>query len=111
MEHCRRKGYRRLYAHSRSDLVPLWGSMGWKEMESPLFHFADVAYREIMMEVEPSADAIRFGSDPMTMLRPEGAWDELGPFDRTQLGGDRGRRHLIDRFAGIRRPALPVGRA
>jgi hypothetical protein len=37
----------------------------------------------------------------MLLLRPEGRWDELGPFDRTQLGGDRGRRDWIDRHAGI----------
>jgi predicted GNAT family N-acyltransferase len=110
VEHCRRKGFRKLYAHSRADLVPLWRTLGWREMEGPPFHFADVSYREIMLDVEPAEDAIRFGSDPMMLLRPEGAWDELGPFDRTQLGGDRGRRHLIDRFAGLRRTAQHPGR-
>lgn len=102
MEHCRRKGYRRLYAHSRADLVPLWASLGWRDMGGKTFRFADVPYREIMLDLEPSNDAIRFGADPMVLLRPEGQWDELGPFDRTQLGHDRHRQDWIDRHAGIR---------
>lgn len=102
VEHCRRKGYRKLYAHSRADLVPLWSSLGWRDMGGKDFSFADVPYREIVLDLEPSNDAIRFGSDPMLLLRPEGSWDEIGPFDRTQLGGDRGRRDWIDRHAGMR---------
>ncbi|WP_454882878.1 GNAT family N-acetyltransferase [Sphingomonas oryzagri] len=101
VEHCRRKGYRKLYAHSRADLVPLWNSLGWRDMGGRDFSFADIPYREIMLDLEPSNEAIRFGADPMMLLRPEGSWDELGPFDRTQLGGDRGRREWIDRTAGI----------
>jgi predicted GNAT family N-acyltransferase len=101
VEHCRRKGYRKLYAHSRADLVPLWGSLGWRDMGGRNFSFADIPYREIMLDLEPSNDAIRFGADPMLLLRPEGRWDELGPFDRTQLGSDRGRRDWIDRHAGM----------
>ncbi|MDB5736349.1 MAG: family N-acetyltransferase, partial [Sphingomonas bacterium] len=102
VEHCRRKGYRKLYAHSRADLIPLWRTLGWRDMGGADFSFADIPYREIVLDIEPAADAIRFGADPMLLLRPEGSWDELGPFDRTQLGGDRNRRHLIERFAGMR---------
>jgi GNAT superfamily N-acetyltransferase len=112
VEHCRRKGYRKLYAHSRADLVPLWRSLGWREIDGPAFRFADIDYREIALDIEPATDAIRFGADPLLLLRPEGRWDELGPFDRTQLGGHRDRAHLIERFAGIRRPRpAPARRA
>lgn len=101
-EHCRRKGYRRLYAHSRADLVPLWSTLGWRDMGSADFSFADIPYREITLDIEPDDDMIRIGADPMLLLRPEGAWDELGPFDRSQLGGDFGRQDLIRRHAGLR---------
>jgi hypothetical protein len=67
------------------------------------FSFVDVPYREIMLELEPSNDAIRFGADPMLLLRPEGRWDEIGPFDRMRLGGDRGRRGRADHH-----PVTPV---
>ncbi|WBO21500.1 GNAT family N-acetyltransferase [Sphingomonas abietis] len=100
--HCRRKGYRKLYAHSRADLVPLWASLGWRDMGRKDFSFADIPYREIMLELEPLDNAICFGADPMLLLRPEGGWDELGPFDRTQLGGDRGRLGMIHEFAGLK---------
>jgi len=103
VEHCRRKGYRRLYAHARADLVPLWCSLGWQDMGGKDFSFVDVPYREIMLELEPSNDAIRFGADPMLLLRPEGRWDEIGPFDRMRLGGDRGRRGRADHH-----PVAPV---
>ena len=112
VEHCRRKGYHKLYAHSRADLVPLWSSLGWRDMGGKDFSFADIPYREIVLDLEPSNNAIRFGADPMLLLRPEGSWDELGPFDRTQLGGDRGRREWIDRHAGMHvgRGTVNVGR-
>lgn len=83
-------------------------------MDGPPFRFADIPYREIMLEIEPGKDAIRFGADPLLLLlRPEGRWDELGPFDRTQLGAGRGREPLIARFAGLhgeRGAAEPVTR-
>lgn len=104
VEHCRRKGYHRLYAHSRADLVPLWTSLGWRDMGGKDFSFADIPYREIMLELEPSNDAIRFGADPMLLLRPEGRWDEIGPFDRRRLGDDRGGRDRIDRHSGAPSP-------
>ena len=101
IEHCRRKGYRRLYAHARADLVPLWIKFGWRDMGGKDFSFTDVPYREIMLELEPSKNAIRFGSDPMLLLRPEGRWDEIGPLDRIRLAGDRARRGRIDRHPGL----------
>jgi len=101
IEHCRRKGYRRLYAHARADLVPLWSNLGWRDMGGKDFRFTNVPYREIMLELEPSKDALRLGSDPMLLLRPEGRWDEIGPLDRMRLGRDRGRRDRVDRHSRL----------
>lgn len=90
VQHCREKGFRKLYAHAREDLVPLWSRFGAKLIEGrPPFSFSDVEYREMYMDVEPTPDAIRFGADPLVMIRPEGAWDRPGPLDRLP------RRHTL----------------
>lgn len=97
VQHCREKGFTKLYAHAREDLVPLWGRFGAKLIEGrPPFSFSDVEYREMYMDVEPTPDAIRFGADPLVMIRPEGAWDRPGPLDRLPR-----RPVLTDRRARI----------
>jgi predicted GNAT family N-acyltransferase len=90
--HCRRKGYRRLYAHAREDLVPAWERFGARPVEGRApFQFSDVMFREMVLDLEPADDAIRFGADPLLTIRPEGSWDMLGPIERAQLqrAGDR----------------------
>jgi len=97
IRHCRRKGFRRILGHSRADLLPLWKMFGGKLIEGrPPFRFADIEYREVCLELDPLPNAITIEADPMLILRPEGAWDEFGPFDRTQCGVDRGRRAQIE---------------
>jgi len=110
VQHCREKGFRKLYAHAREDLVPLWRRFGAKLIEGrPPFSFSDVEYREMFMDVEPTADAIRFGADPLVMIRPEGAWDRPGPLDgvprRPVLSGRRARIHAHTRLLGDPVPA------
>lgn len=96
IEHCRRKGFRKLYAHARQDLVPLWQRFGARPIEGrPPFRFSDIEFQELHMDIEPTPDAIRFGCDPMVTIRPEGAWDRLGPIDRAQLTAASGRDTLI----------------
>ena len=82
VEHCRRKGYTRLYGHSRLDLVRFWQVFGFRPVEGkPAFSFADVQYVEMVCDLAPKADAITLACDPMILIRPEGAWDVPGPFD------------------------------
>jgi predicted GNAT family N-acyltransferase len=84
--HCRRKGYRRLYAHAREDLVPAWQRFGARPIDGrQAFTFSDVRFREMVLEFDPTDDAIGFGCDPLVTIRPEGAWDALGPVERAQL--------------------------
>jgi predicted GNAT family N-acyltransferase len=84
--HCRRKGYRRLYAHAREDLVPAWERFGAKPVEDrPPFQFSDVTFREMVLDLDAADNAIRFGADPLLTIRPEGAWDALGPIEQAQL--------------------------
>ena len=111
VDHCREKGFRTLYAHSRADLVPLWGRFGAKLIEGrPPFSFADVEYREMYMTIEPSPTAIRFGADPLLMIRPEGVWDRPGPFEHAPKGGLVGRSGLIHQNARWMKPAAPAKR-
>ena len=85
-EHCARKGYRKLYAHAREDLVPAWERFGARAMEGrPAFTFSDVRFREMELDLAPRPDSLRIGSDPLLLIRPEGDWDRLGPIDRAQL--------------------------
>jgi predicted GNAT family N-acyltransferase len=97
-EHCGRKGYRKLYAHAREDLVPAWERFGARLMENrPPFTFSDVRFREMELELPARTDSLGLGSDPMMLIRPEGEWDRLGPIDRAQLRIVPGRAaHLRD---------------
>lgn len=80
--HCARKGFRRTYGHSRSDLVGFWQRLGFDVIpERPPFWFSDVEYVEIVAELTADPLEIRFGIDPMMAIRPEGRWDEPGPLD------------------------------
>lgn len=79
---CARKGFRRIYGHSRSDLVGFWQRLGFDVIpERPPFSFSDVEYVEIVAELTADPLEIRFGIDPMMAIRPEGRWDEPGPLD------------------------------
>ncbi len=93
--HCRLKGYTRLYGHSREDLVPFWQLFGFRRKQgSSPFSFADLSYVEMVAEFSPVPEAITLASDPMVVLRPEGVWDEPGPFERppAKAGTERSAR-------------------
>jgi predicted GNAT family N-acyltransferase len=97
IEHCRQKGFRRIYAHARADLVPLWRRFGARPiLGRPPFSFSDIEFCELEMTIEPSLDAIVFGTDPMVTVRPEGEWERLGPLDRAQMRPRKNRAVLID---------------
>jgi len=86
----RQKGFHRFYGHSRIDLVPFWRMFGFRVMaDRGVFKFADVEYREIELNGEAAADPIQIGHDPMVTIRPEGAWDEPGPLELSNLRPSR----------------------
>jgi predicted GNAT family N-acyltransferase len=89
VEHAKAKGYRTIYGHSRIDLVRFWRCFGFKERaDRPDFTFASVKYRELILNVDGLADAISLDSDPLTLIRPEGAWDKPGPLDLSESERD-----------------------
>lgn len=96
-DHCARKGFTKLYAHAREDLVPAWERFGAKLMEDRQpFYFSDVRFREMVLDLPQHPRAIRFGADPMLLIRPEGEWDALGPIDCAQLIQNSERRSRIE---------------
>jgi len=43
--------------------------------------FSDFSYTEMVLDLEPGADAITLDSDPYVIIRPEGDWDRPGVLD------------------------------
>lgn len=94
IEFARRKGFTRLYGHSREGLDAFWARFGFKPMpDRETFVFSDYRYTEMVSEVEPARDPISLKSDPMVILRPEGDWDRPGVLE---LSGIRQARTTIE---------------
>jgi predicted GNAT family N-acyltransferase len=88
VEFCRTKGYRRIYGRAQKDLLDYYVNMGWKQLEgSSEFFFSDYAYIEIVIDTDPSPNAIGLGVDPYVLMRPEGRWDRPGVLDRSAQRG------------------------
>lgn len=97
IEHCRKKGYRTLYGHSRLDLQRFWQVFGFKPIDSrPPIAFANVKYVEMRLDLAPADDTISLATDPMHILRPEGAWDRPGPFEATPTADNSLRQQLLE---------------
>jgi hypothetical protein len=72
---------------------------GFREMmDRPPLSFADIRYAEMIFEGKAPKNAISLESDAMKILRPEGAWDEAGPFDCPPIRSHPDRMGLIERF-------------
>lgn len=86
----RQKGFKRIYGHARLDLVPFWGMFGARVLpDTPIFKFADVEYREMVIDLAAHAHPIGIGDDPMVTIRPEGAWNVPGPLELSNLRPSR----------------------
>ncbi len=82
VEYVKRKGFKKIYGQAQDRLVDFWAHFGAK----PLGHnrkiiFSDFSYTEMMLDLEPAADAITLDSDPYVIIRPEGDWDRPGVLD------------------------------
>ena len=47
------------------------------------FTFSDHVYVETIKRLTPPDGAVTIDSDPLVLLRPEGAWDRPGVLDRS----------------------------
>ena len=103
-DYIKRKGFKKIYGHAQDRLVNFWAHFGAK----PLGHnrkitFSDFSYTEMVLDLEPGADAITLDSDPYVIIRPEGDWDRPGVLD-ISAGA---RRDLAAAHAGIGRNMSP----
>ena len=80
-----RKNYRKLLGYGQVRLIPFWNQYFNAQILPGRERFAvsDHDYVEMLVHAQPPADAITLKTDPMVILRPEGAWDEPGPLDRS----------------------------
>ncbi|AOH85648.1 GCN5 family acetyltransferase [Sphingomonas panacis] len=109
IEHCRRKGYRRAYGHSRRDLMRFWGIFGFRPVsERPAFSFSDMEYVELEASFEPSNRRIAIGDDPYVLIRPEGDWDRPGPLDVSILRSQQRRARITANVRTVRTQATPA---
>ncbi|MBR9824983.1 MAG: GNAT family N-acetyltransferase [Alphaproteobacteria bacterium] len=79
-----RRGYRKVLGHAQLDRVKYWRTHGFRVREDrPAFAFSDFEYVEIERIIQPPANAISEETDPMVLIRPDGDWDQPGPFDHS----------------------------
>ena len=75
----RRKGFRRIYGHSREGLEAFWARFGGKPIGADRhLTFSGFRYTEMVLDVGPLPDAITLDSGGIVLLRPEGDWDRPG---------------------------------
>jgi predicted GNAT family N-acyltransferase len=80
----RLKGYTHIYGHAQDRLVPFWTRFGARPIEPHrALVFSDFSYTEMLLTTERHPDALSLDSDPYVLIRPEGAWDQAGPLERS----------------------------
>jgi predicted GNAT family N-acyltransferase len=96
INHCQKKGYTKIYGHARLDLVSFWKIFGFRpRQDRPEFSFANIKYTELELNCSVPENAISLNDDPMTLIRPEGSWDQVGPLDKSDSENDPFRRSMI----------------
>ncbi len=84
----RRKGFQKIYGHSREGLEPFWARFGAQPFaDNRTIEFSDYRYKEMVIDLEPDPDAISLMSGGHVIIRPEGDWDKPGILDESALRG------------------------
>jgi len=105
IDFARRKGFTRVYGHSREGLDDFWARFGAKPLsDRDKFVFSDYRYSEMILNLEPIADPISLKSEPMVILRPEGEWDRPGVLEFSSV---RMPRKPTDNSVTPRMPVMP----
>ena len=90
IDFARRKGFVRIYGHSREGLDSFWARFGAKPLpDREKFAFSDYRYTEMVIDLEPIDHPISLKSEPMVILRPEGDWDRPGVLELSSVGAPR----------------------
>lgn len=82
-----KKNYRQILGYGQVRLIPFWEQYFNARIRESRegFVVSDHDYVEMVVEGVPPADALTLDSDPLVLLRPEGAWDEVGVLDRSRV--------------------------
>ena len=84
LRYCARRGYRSVLGHAQINRLTYWRLHGFRPRRGrDPFWFSDYEYVEIERTLTPPVDAITIDTDPMVVIRPDGDWDEAGPFDKS----------------------------
>ena len=80
-----KKNYRQILGYGQVRLIPFWEQYFNARIREGRegFAFSDHDYVEMVVEGAPPPDALTLDTDPLVLLRPEGAWDEAGVLDRS----------------------------
>lgn len=80
-----KKNYRQILGYGQVRLIRFWEQYFNARIRPGRdgFVFSDHDYVEMVVEGAPPSDALTLDSDPLVLLRPEGAWDEAGVLDRS----------------------------
>lgn len=98
IDFARRKGFTRIYGHSREGLDAFWARFGAKPIPGrEPFAFSDYRYTEMVIDLEPMTNPISLESHPMVILRPEGDWDRPGILE---ISSTRQPRRPIENCVG-----------
>jgi hypothetical protein len=81
-EICSRKGYGVVYGQIQKRLENFWSKVGFERLgKNRELIFSDHEYIEVVKQLEPHPDRITLDTDPIVIIRPEGAWDKEGVLD------------------------------
>lgn len=80
-----KKNYRQILGYGQVRLIQFWQQYFDARIreDRPAFVVSDHEYVEMLVTGVPPADALTLDSDPLVLLRPEGAWDDAGILDRS----------------------------
>lgn len=80
-----KKNYTKILGYGQVRLIPFWNQYFDARVREGRRTFAvsDHDYVEMLVEGVPPPDALTLDSDPLVLLRPEGAWDAAGVLDRS----------------------------
>jgi predicted GNAT family N-acyltransferase len=96
IDHCRAKGFTKIYGHARIDLVRFWQRLGFRPRPNRSeLSFANIQYKELVLDCDLCEQAISLETDPMVIIRPEGKWDEVGPLEISACENDPIRRSIM----------------
>jgi predicted GNAT family N-acyltransferase len=83
---CQKKGYHRIYGHAQKRLEPFWNRLGFHVADgSKPFVFSGFDYVEMIAELERDPDAVKLGTDPYVIIRPEGRWHIPGILEQSAV--------------------------